>query len=458
MFFDYRHCEVVDGFIRKIELPEKYSGNPVFVSGHKLEQDWISFYGSVIRRPDGLWQAWYTTRIKDTGALVLGYIESNDGIKWERVKNDVVKINGEKTHFVFDKEPHGAAIIYDEKEERENWKYKLICGASPSGRISVFHSSDGIGWVSAFKNPVIGTNPDCPMALLRLPDKRYVAYHRPMFGDRRVARSESWDFINWTEAKTVIDQSPEDPPQIQFYGMGAFTYGQYEIGTLWIYHTESSDFGFWKMEGYLEPELTYTRTGYAWHRLEQNTPWIRRGKENEFDCGQILPASSPVFCENEIRFYYAGTRTTHNAKEWNKPEPRCGIGFASIKPDRFTGLKTSQNQSILITRPFWTEKPQFFVNAKIDGEIKLEITDISGKPFPGFEKENSIPLKGDSICHPVRWKNNPDLSQVIKKDIRFKLYASDATIYSLMSGDEREISRYWEFRIPHLTYEMEKNF
>jgi hypothetical protein len=67
-------------------------------------------------------------------------------------------------------------------------------------------------------------------------------------------------------------------------------------------------------------------------------------------------------------------------------------------------------------------------------------------------------LKGDSICHPVRWKNNPDLSQVIKKDVRFKLYASDATIYSLMSGDEREISRYWEFRIPHLTYEMEKNF
>lgn len=459
LFFDYRHIEIIEGFKREIERPKKFEGNPVFVSGYPLEENWLSLYGSVIKRPNGLWQMWYTTIMKEKGNLVLGYLESEDGIKWERVESDAILIDGKKTHFVFDKEPHGASIIYDEKEERENWKYKMICGASPSGCVSVFHSKDGIHWLTCQKNPVIGTNPDCPMSLLRLPNGKYVAYHRPILGDRRVGRSESWDFINWSECKIVIDQSPLDMPQIQFYGMGAIPYGEYEIGTLWIYRTEKNDFGFWKMEGYQEPELTYTRTGYAWHRVEINTPWIERGKEEEWDWGQIQPASSPVFLEDEIRFYYAGQRTSHgkSLKIWESPESRSGIGFASIKPDRFVGLFTS-NDGFLITRPFWTEKGHFFVNADIKGYIKVEITDISGKAIEGFEMENSIPLNGNSIYHLCKWKGKPDISKVINKEIRFKIKANNAKIYSLMSGDEKEIKKYWDFRIPYFPFEKEKIF
>jgi len=459
LFFDYRHIEVIEGFERKIERPEKFKGNPIFVSGHPLEENWISYYGSVIRRPDGLWQTWYTTIIKDKGILALGYAESEDGIKWERIEKDAIKINNKNTHFVFDREPHGASIIYDEKEERENWKYKLICGAHPSGCISIFHSKDGIHWLPAQKNPVIGTNPDCPMSLLRLPSGKYVAYHRPVLGDRRIARSESWDFINWSEAKIVIDQSPEDPPQIQFYGMGAFPYGEYEIGTLWIYHTDKNDFGFWKMEGYQEPELTYTRTGYAWHRVEKNKPWIERGKEDDWDCGQIQPASAPVFLEDEIRFYYVGTRATHgkSLKEWDRPEPRCGIGFAGVKVDRFVGIDAKE-EGFLITRPFWTEKGEFFINAKIKGYVNVEITDLSGKSISGFEMENSVPLVGDSLYHKCKWKGNPDKSKLLNREIRFKIKAKEATIYSLMAGSEKEIKKYWEFKIPYFPYEREKNF
>ena len=462
LFFDYKHIEIVEGFKRKPESPEKYSGNPTFISDHPLEANWISFYGSVIRRPDGLWQMWYTTAIRTRKGPVVGYAESEDGIKWERVEKDVMTINGRKTHFVFDREPHGPAIIYDEKETRKNWKYKMMCGASPSGRISVFHSADGIYWFDCLKNPVIGTNPDCPVSFLRLPSGKYVAYHRPCLGDRRIARSESWDFLNWSEAKIVIDQSPEDPPQIQFYGMGAATYGNYEIGTLWIYHTDVSDTGFWKMHGYQEPEFVYTRTGYAWHRLARNSPFIPRGKDkNDWDCGQIQPASTPVFLEDEIRFYYVGTRTKH---EDTYPEflstlkePACGIGYARLKPDRFVGL-VAQDKGVLITRPFWTDKPQFFINAKIKGFIKVEITDISGKPVEGFDLENSISINGDSIYHQCRWKNNPDPSKVVNKDIRFRIQANDAIIYSLMAGSDKDIVRYRDFGINHFTFEREKIF
>ncbi|MCM8777878.1 MAG: hypothetical protein NC905_06445 [Candidatus Omnitrophica bacterium] len=459
LFFDFRNCEIIDGFNRKIEEPKKFEGNPIFVSGHPLEENWLSLYGSVLKRHDGLWQMWYTTVMKGKETLVLAYAESEDGIKWRRVKKDVVTIDGEKTHFIFDMEPHGAAIIYDEKEERGKMKYKMICGAAPSKCISVFYSEDGIHWYSPEKNPVIGTNPDCPMALLRLPSGKYVTYHRPVFGDRRIARSESWDFINWSEAKTVFDQAPFDPPQIQFYGLGAIPYGEYEVGTLWMYHTDKNDFGFSKMVGgYIEPELVYTRTGYAWHRMEINKTWIKRGEEGEWDCSMVLPASSPTFLEDEIRFYYAGQRTRHGQSldltGWKRSEPRSGIGFASIKPDRFVGLVAS-DEGLLITRSFWTETGEFFINADIKGHLRVEITDISGNPIEGFEIENSIPLTGDALFHKCKWKGNPCIEKVVNRDIRFKIKANKAVIYSLFSGDEKEVRNYWNFRCPYyLPYKL----
>ncbi|HXK45361.1 MAG TPA: hypothetical protein PL060_05340, partial [bacterium] len=72
LFFDYKHIEIIEGFKRNIEPPKKYGGNPVFVSGHPLEENWISLYGSVIRKPDGCWQMWYTTMMNNKKNLVLG--------------------------------------------------------------------------------------------------------------------------------------------------------------------------------------------------------------------------------------------------------------------------------------------------------------------------------------------------------------------------------------------------
>jgi hypothetical protein len=41
----------------------------------------------------------------------------------------------------------------------------------------------------------------------------------------------------------VVEPEAGDPPQIQCYGMGQTAYGSYEIGTLWMYHTDPEDVG-----------------------------------------------------------------------------------------------------------------------------------------------------------------------------------------------------------------------
>jgi len=453
MFLDYRDHEIVRGFDRRLEPPRKYRGNPILVSDQPWEGQRISLYGSVIRRPsDGLWQMWYTT------APGLAYAESDDGVRWRRPALDIVRVKRRRTNIVFDRSPHGACVIYDEREERPGRRYKMLAGAAPSHRISAFRSADGIHWQPAAENPVIGSNPDCPMSLHRARDGRFVAYHRPSFGDRRVGRSESYDFVHWSEPKMVLDQEPADDPQTQFYGMGSIPYGAYEIGTLWIYHTDVRDMRFYKMHGHQETELTYTRSGYAWHRAAPGTAWIRLGRKGSWEWGNIQAASAPVLLDDEIRFYYAATRTEHGQRVWKGKQPRCGIGFASMKPDRFVGVH-ADGEGLILTRPFWTETPEFFLNAAVrrGGDVRVEVTDLEARPIPGFEMRNCVPLTGDGLRLRVAWRGEPDRSPLVFRDIRLRVRARDATLYSLATGAEAEVRTYRDFRIPYfLNMERER--
>jgi hypothetical protein len=449
VFLDYRDYEIVDGFKRELNRPREHEGNPVLVSDHPVEGDRMSLYGSVLRRPDdGLWQMWYTVWNPSLGR-VLAYAESEDGIQWHRPEVDVIQVDGQRTHLVFEHSPHGATVVYDEDEARAEWRYKMLVGALPSDRISAFRSGDGIHWFKAAENPVVGINPDCPMSLHRTDDGRYVLYCRPWFGDRRVSRRESWDFVHWTEPKIVIDQEPGDTAQTQFYGLGAIPYGAYEIGTLWMYRTEESDLGFHKMHGHQYPELAYTRTGYAWHRASLGEPWIGLGEEGSWKWGMIQPASSPVILADEMRFYYAGIRTGHGVPDYEGEEPRCGIGFASLLPDRFVGVR-ALGEGHILTRPFWSDSPEIWVNACVGdgGQIRVEVDDVAGKPIEGFELGDCVPTTGDSVRHRVRWRAGSELGALANREIRLRVRAEEATVYALLVGDESDVSTYWRFSIP----------
>jgi len=451
LFLDWRQLEMVEGFRRRLEPPVKRATKPLLDSIQTWGANSMSTYGSVIRRPgDGLFQMWYTTA-SPTKKLALAYAESRDGLAWVRPALDLVRYRRRGTNIVFDAEPHGTAVIYDPVDPRPGWVYKMMTGAAPSGRISVFRSADGIHWKPAAENPVIGTNPDCPISFARLPDGRFTAFHRPGFGDRRVGRTESWNFRDFSEAVVVAEPDAGDPPNTQFYGLGTAIYGAYWIGTLWVYHTDPDTRDFYKMTGYQQPEFVHARSSTCWHRTAQGTPWIAVSPDPEqFDSGQIQPVSAPVFLDQEIRFYYTGTRQRHGVKlPWTKPGAKAGIGMASCRPDRFVALEAGASGARLLTRPFWTDTPRFCVNAAIrrGGWLRAEVQSLDGTPVPGFTLKEAIPVTGDCTEHELRWRGEPDGSSLLRRDIRIRIEASRARLYAIASGTADETARYWDFRL-----------
>lgn len=341
-------------------------------------------------------------------------------------------------------------MIYDVAEPREDWRYKMVVGADPSGCICAYHSPDGIHWDAVRRFPVIGTNPDCPIGFLRASDGKYVMYHRLYGFGRRVFRSESWDFKYWTsKPKMVMEPDAGDLPQIQFYGMGSVPYGTYEIGTLWMYHTDPEDYNRNKMNGYQEAELTYTRSGYAWHRVAQGVPFIPHGGKGLWDQGNLQCASSPVYLDDEIRYYYAGTDMFHK-RQWELEPQHAGLGMASIKPDRFIALIAGDEVAELMTISFKLSLREIFINARTEknGWVRVEMLDNNAKLIKGFAETDCDPITGDSVSHVVHWRGVTRDTIPVGKPIRLRLRARNARVYSIYSIEPSEIFTYHRFCAP----------
>lgn len=448
LFFDNRGFEIVRGFDRQLEQPKKYRANPLFVADQPWENSNMQLYGSVVKPPNRPFQMWYSVIHKPFRILIC-YAESDDGITWRKPLLDIYKFKGRKTNVVLNVDAHGAAVIFDEQDPNPARRYKMLAGAEPSKCICAFVSSDGIRWSLLTRFPVMTTYPDCPIGFLRESGGRYVAYHRRVPYGRRVCRSTSWDFRNWdNEPRLVLEPDVGDPPQLQFYGIGSAQYGGYEIGTLWMFHTDEDELGRGHIRGYQEAELTYARSGYAWHRAAQGTPFLPHGRKGEWDSGNLQCASQPVFLEDEIRYYYVGSTMRHKL-HWELDPQTAGLGMATLQPDRFIGLNADRAPAELLTICHPVRSGDFFLNARIkkDGYVCAELLTPEGKPIKGLASEDFLPITGDSTSHRLQWKSPKKADRLKGTFVRLRLKVRSATIYSIYNLDVGETPAYHKFSI-----------
>lgn len=447
LFFDYRELETVNGFTRRLEQPKKEASAPLFVADQPWENGNMQLYGSVAKAPDRPFQMWYSV-IHRPWNMYLAYAESDDGIHWQQPALDIFEFEGQTTNIVLTADPHGPAVMYDELEPDPGRRYKMLAGANPSGLITAFGSADGVHWQQMGRCPVITTDPDCPMGLFRARDGRYVAFHRVKGYGRRVFRSESWDFMHWSaEPRMVLEPDASDECQIQYYGFGSTTYGDYEIGTLWMYHTETDEVGYGKMRGYQEAELTYARSGYAVHRASSGQPFIPHGAPGEWDQGNLQCASQPVFLDDEIRYYYMGTDMRHQT-HWELEPQTAGLGVARMKPDRFVALEAGDETAELLTVTFGLASPRVFVNSTTgkDGWVRVNVLDAEARPLSGSEGAASDAIVGDCTAHEVPWPDSVDAQTAVGKPVRLRVQARNARVYSLFNTEPGETPVYHRFR------------
>jgi hypothetical protein len=139
----------------------------------------------------------------------------------------------------------------------------------------------------------------------------------------------------------------------------------------------------------------------------------------------IFTANQPIVVRDELWLYYGGFSGLHAAFSPG------AIGLATWPLDRLASWNNGGFiEGSLTTVPIPISGRQLVVNAAVRGELQIELLGQDGRPLPGFERANSLPIAGDELEQVARWKTGADLTSLIGKTLQLRFYVRDGELYS----------------------------
>ena len=254
---------------------------------------------------------------------------------------------------------------------------------------------------------------------------------------RLVGMSVSQDFVHWEKPWRIFAPDARDDGLLEFYGMGAIHFrGSLSIGLVRVLRDDLPCDPGGPSNGIGYSVLASSRDGVSWHRYRES--FLNRNLEKKsWDhamtwIGFALPVGDEMF------FYYGGYARGHKIE----PGTERQIGLARMKKDRYVAVRPIRDEGTLLTRPFDLSSDRLTLNADAaQGEIRVRILGVDGKPVPGVERAESEPIRGDALAAEVRWPIS--LSRALNRPVRWSSNcdARHSLDLSFMSRNEGEQSR-----------------
>ena len=415
------------------------------------------------------------------------FARSKNGVLWEKPLLGLVKEQGMDTNIVLGDRNfgtvHSGYVFLDTLAKCNDDRYKMIYNriTPDQDRYEIASSADGVHWHSWDQFPIIGSLGPHMGDVLTISVDRYsgiywlntrhpfmsrVAGHagdpfspryprsstepgssfmRPFYpGDfsrenrRRVFRSQSSDFVHWTDMRPLLVPDPQwDNIDEAFYGMTQIPLGDSWIGFLHVLRMT---------ENTMHVELVYSRDGEHFQRVQPGRPWLEgTGCEGDWDRYMVNVYGAPVQRGNDLYVYYGGSSNHHDwwieGQRENLDAPEAhdlgsvsyALGLIRMKADRFISLRALKiREGILVTRPFSVAKAgKLVINAvcRENGYLKVAVTDADGKVFPGYAANDCVPFQGDETVHVVRWQNTPILP-INGGFIKLQFFLKNADLFS----------------------------
>ena len=381
-------------------------------------------YMTVIRDPEtGRFRIWYNIWAKPGQAYPAGTatMESEDGIHWVRP----VKIIEEPGPMHF-----GVAII-DEGPDFPERARRYKNGWFGDGGLMISTSADGLDWKMFVPHTLIRHNHDINNIFYDPLRKRYVAtisvftagptWKKP---GRTTMQSASKDLVHWEKPWYAVTANDElDEGHTQFYAMNGYLFrGELCIGLVKILRDDLVAPGTPKgAYGVGYTELAWSRDGEHWVRDIE--PFFEPDPEvDAWDHAHAwMDFQLPV--GDEVYIYYGGYKYGHKMDRFEGRQ----IGLVRMARDRYVSRDAGPAGGTLLTPPVVLGGGKMTVNAEVNGELRVRLLDASGKPIPGFDADDCMPVKGDSLAHVIQWKGSP--ATLPRKPLRMEFLLRDARLY-----------------------------
>ena len=412
----------------------KSTCNPLFGEDYfadpprKWEARFDNVYPSVAYDPDmGKYRAWYFSFLHDgpTQDIALNeragrsyrsqdriegllYAESSDGLTWVKPELGLIEFGGSSANnIVMSNLTHGihaGGVMLDERDPDSSRRFKAIYRCARDRHMAVAFSSDGITWTDAVLWPnadAVGDTHSNAVWVSGL--DRYVAITRgwtekPYHGERTVLRTESSDFVDWSEPVEVLRG---DGLHDQIYSMPIAHHGNGFIGLPAVFHKGDPEAENWDT---VDTELAFSPDGRKWHRICAGQPFIPRGPgsypDGAYDAGCVYASAPIVGPDGGISLYYGGSNGLHNS--WREGS----LNLATIPRDRYAGMAPGDvgRRAIVRTSPV-VLGDELTINAAPGdgGSTRVAVLDLDGRPIEGFSFDHCEPITVDDVAAVVRW-------------------------------------------------------
>ncbi|MEH7380507.1 hypothetical protein V7138_08505 [Bacillus sp. JJ1533] len=358
------------------------------------------------------------------------YAESKDGIHWEKPNLGLVEFDGNKDNNIILRNAHGSCVLLDEEEEDPNKRYKLLTKIDFSHEdhfMGVCFSSDGIHFSDPVPWPRFNPHADTYNYFFRDPvTNRFVLITRIWKNGLRIAaKSESEDFIHWSEPTEIVRGMGF---QSQVYTMPVFKYENLYLGIPSMYKEgdrSEDDFDT------VDVKLTFSVDMRNWEYVSPDESFITRGEgkypTGEFDSGCIF-ASVPVEIDDKLYFYYMGGNGQHT----NFRETSFARGY--IEKDKFAYYAPNQEnrQATVTTDGFsiFGNNLSLLADLEDGGSVRYEfINRGTQEAIEGFTREDCEPITGSGWTS-MSFKGK-DLTEVGNRPVGIRFIFEKAKLYAL---------------------------
>lgn len=457
LFLDDVGIESIEQVHRVLHPPKRHPGNPVLRPDTAWE-DRCQVYGTALYDSTAkLFRMWYLTSPRDRGLRPLklptheraphttlaAYAQSRDGIHWEKPSLGLFPYDGDAANNLLGLGRYnceGISVLHDKIDPDPARRYKAVYWDHGSGDweirdgrpfakpgdedgFCVAFSADGIRWKPYEGNPVLKVYCDTNQNVVYDPRiERYVAFSRFGMG-RRLARSESEDFLSWSEPRLVLECDAADGPATQIYGAGVDLYEGIYLAMIWIYR-EGGD-------GKIDTQLATSRNGIDWTRVADRATWLELGDDESWEGGMVRSVERIIPRGDELYIYYCGVHGPHTSAKIKNVERkhRTAIGLVTLPRDRFVSLEAGRQGGKALTHAFALPEGRLHVNfrAAENGQLRIVLYDV--RTAEPAILARSRPLTGDHLSSGVSWEPPvPETPPGAQVKLRFE--PVDAEIFS----------------------------
>jgi hypothetical protein len=486
LFLDDHLIEMVAGVRRRMHRPRKHLLNPILRPEKWWEGNQLLPYATLYDAEEKLFKLWcrcgsdFREHYVADHAAYSAYYTSTDGIHWDRPMLGVTDLGGRKDHNVVFVGDRAAAkhnnvvqgnkgfivsVVRHPHPKDEGEKYVGLAFSMKRRGARLGTSPDGIHW-HFDENPFWQTHLDVASwgddALIQLiydkAKKKWVVYRRviPQEGERMMAApgdenskavdryvrifsyTESENLKDWGNYRVIVSMDADDPVNSDVYNLSCMNYEQVYVGYMSVYYAVPGAEN-------IDVQLITSRNGTDFSRVCRREVFIPSGDLGYFDYMVMTGFQpEPLIVDDTVYIYYEGVNYPHNVECGDNKAPQytgTAMGLATFKRDRFVSMEAATNDlpCRFATKPFVVRHPNLFLNAATwgSGSIRVEALGRDWKPIEGFLERDSIPIQGNALSHPVRWRENGGLGRLVGKEIRLKFYMSDARIHA-MTQDEND--------------------